>query len=430
MTREAGPQRLFSALRDEGLPEIPTEFSVAFVHQEIPGAVMEEIDAFIRTFERVTTRTAWREAAAASAPAIARREGREVCFFSAWDFHLPPGRPEAWQLIEFNDNGSGFLFAAAINRLFWEWRKLDRRDDLVSPPLPAAFRDRLIEVVAHEAREFFGAHPEGLFLVLDDRDSLAAGRFRRELLGLRDLFREHGWPSELAAPDELRWEGQRLRLGAREVSFVVNRSTDFLWEDGVFAPLRAAWTDGVVYAAPNPSTYATRSDKGLLELLSSPDRDAELGIEPAERELLTAHVPKTRRLREENLEELAREKHELVFKPDHGFAGRGLLPSAAVGRTRLRRLLRRGEGYVAQARVPRSRLGLGEDGSGALWADLRVWAWRGQRLLLSGRGSRSPDRLDLTPPGGWLATYEGCARDGAARAGPPRFTRASRAPRG
>jgi hypothetical protein len=36
-----------------------------------------------------------------------------------------------------------------------------------------------------------------------------------------------------------------------------------------------------------------------------------------------------------------------VFKPLHGFAGRGLLDSAAVGRARLRRLVKRGDGYVA-----------------------------------------------------------------------------------
>ena len=40
-----------------------------------------------------------------------------------------------------------------------------------------------------------------------------------------------------------------------------------------------------------------------------------------------------------------------------------------------------------------------------LWTDLRVWAYRGEIVLVSGRGSRRPDRLDLKPPGGWLPTY-------------------------
>jgi len=50
-------------------------------------------------------------------PAIAQLRRCEVCFFSAWDFHLPAGG--SWQLIEFNDNGSGFLFAAIINAVYY-----------------------------------------------------------------------------------------------------------------------------------------------------------------------------------------------------------------------------------------------------------------------------------------------------------------------
>ena len=40
-----------------------------------------------------------------------------------------------------------------------------------------------------------------------------------------------------------------------------------------------------------------------------------------------------------------------------------------------------------------------------VWTDLRVWAYRGEIVLVSGRASRRPDRLDLKPPGGWLPTY-------------------------
>jgi hypothetical protein len=165
-----------------------------------------------------------------------------------------------------------------------------------------------------------------------------------------------------------------------------------------------------VYVAPNPCTYATRSDKRLLEPLSRPVGDEALGIRPEERALLSAHVPETWRVRADELDALSSRADELVFKPAHGFAGRGLLPSAQVGRSRLRRLLQQGHAYVAQRRVEKPRLGLpgpeaGAAGEVPVWTDLRVWAWRGERLLLSGRASRNPERIDLAPPGGWLATY-------------------------
>jgi hypothetical protein len=396
-------QRFVSALREAGMPPIPAAFSVSAVRQEIPRAALQAIDGFVRLFDRITNRDSWQERGTATAPAIARDRRREVCFFSAWDFHLPPGCPEDWQLIEFNDNGSGFLFAAAINRLFYETGEGAWRRNVEVPCSLSAFHERLIGLVEREAVAFFGKVPDGSFLVLDDAESLERGRFRDELLLLRDLFRRRGWQADVASPAELRWDGSRLRLGARVVTFVVNRSTDFFWEADVFPALRAAYGAGRVYVAPNPFTYATRSDKRLLEFLSHAQYDQELGIRPEERALLSAHVPPTSVLRAGNLEELAGRKDELVFKPTHGFAGRGLLPSSGVGRSRLRRLLRKGAGYVAQQRAPRSELRA--DG-GKLWTDLRVWAYRGERLLLSGRGSRHPDGLDLRPPGGWLPTYE------------------------
>jgi hypothetical protein len=166
--------------------------------------------------------------------------------------------------------------------------------------------------------------------------------------------------------------------------------------------LCSAYRAGSVYVAPNPFTYATRSDKRLLEWLSLPDWDKDLGIEPAERRILNAHVPETHLIRNENLDALAQRKQDFAFKPLHGFAGRGLLASAAIGRARLRRLVNRGEDYVAQRWVAKPCLQI--DGA-AVRTDLRVWAYRGEILHLSGRASRRTDRLDLAPPGGWLPTY-------------------------
>jgi hypothetical protein len=396
-------ERLFAALRAAGMSEVPTRFSVATVWQEVPGAVLAEIERFIRVFDRVTSRPAWQEAVTVSAPHIAREPRPEVCFFSAWDFHLLPGRPDGWKLIEFNDNGSGLLVAALVNRLFWEDHDLVRLDRLVAPPVFPAVAARVAGMIEGEAHQFFGGTPQGLFLVLDDAESLATGRFRDELVLLRDLVRRRGLEADLAAPANLRWEDGRLLLGSREVSFVINRSTDFFWEGEVLTALRAAYRAGRVYVAPNPFSYATRSDKSLLAFLSSADADDRLGIRPDERALLAAHVPATWLVGEDDVERIAARRDELVLKPAHGYAGHGLLDRSQVGRSRLRRLLRKPIPYVAQQRVPKARLTT-EEGT-ELWADLRVWAYRGECLLTSGRASRHPDRIDLTPPAGWLPTY-------------------------
>ena len=165
--------------------------------------------------------------------------------------------------------------------------------------------------------------------------------------------------------------------------------------------MRSAYRAGSVYAAPNPFTYATRSDKRLLEWLSLPDWDKDLGIEPAERRILSAHVPETHLIRNENLDALTQQKKDFPFKPLHGLpdAGFSLVPPsgahACAGLLTMARAMWRSGGW--QNPACRSR--------GPVWTDLRVWAYRGEIFHLSGRASRRADRLDLAPPGGWLPTY-------------------------
>jgi hypothetical protein len=397
-------EELFAALTASGMPEIPQDFSVVPLAQLIPLATLVEIDDFIRLFDRVTNRNTWQRVVTVAAPEIAQNPRSEVCFFTAWDFHLSP--EQGWQLIECNDNGSGFLFAALINRLFYELSDLGQNLSIEEPPSMGAFSERLASFIERETKEFFGVLPDGLFLVLETSDTLRSGKFYRELILLRDLLRHRGRRSEIGTPDGLRWDGNYLLLNRQPVVFVVNRSTDFFWEAEAFSPLRTAYLAGKVYVAPNPFTYATRSDKRLLEFLSLPNWDQKLGILPEERAMLSAHVPATYLLREENLDEIAANKADFFFKPVHGFASHGVLTSSQVGKGRLRQLLRKGSAYVAQKTVPKPTLvSQGKDGKVALWTDLRVWAYRGERYLISGRASKQRDLIDLAPPGGWLPTF-------------------------
>jgi hypothetical protein len=389
----------YTALEAAGMPDVPNEFSVVPQHQVISAALLAEISDFVRAFDRVTGRTTWQAAALREVPMIAQLRRPEVCFFSAWDFHLRP-EGDCW-LIEFNDNGSGFLFAAIINALYHEAAGLGHERQIATPSSLPAFQQLVADLIEREAKAF-GDAPTGPFFVLDDADSLEQGKFRRELELLVELLRQRGWRAELGCPAELCWDGQRLLFRQGEVGFIVNRSTDFFWQGECFSALRSAYQAGTVYVAPNPFTYATRSDKRLLEWLSLPDWDKDLGIEPAERRILSAHVPETHVIRNGNLDAVAQRKKDFAFKPLHGFAGRGLLASATVGRARLRRLVSHGENYVAQRWVAKPCLQI--DGV-PVWTDLRVWAYRGEIFHLSGRASRRADRLDLAPPGGWLPTY-------------------------
>ena len=119
---------------------------------------------------------------------------------------------------------------------------------------------------------------------------------------------------------------------------------------------------------------------------------------------MSTHVPETHVITEENVDELVERKDEFVFKPMHGFAGRGLLESDTVGRRRLRRLLRKGQAYVAQKKVPK----LETTTPGTEKRQLGRICGFGHTVASSScsRGAHTrPDRLDLGPPGGWLPTF-------------------------
>jgi hypothetical protein len=390
----------YVALQAAGMPHVPDEFSVVPQHQIIPASILGEITEFIRVFDSVTSCAAWQAAALRESPAIAQLRRPEVCFFSAWDFHLSP--EGGCQLIEFNDNGSGFLFAAIINALYYDAAELAREQHIAAPKRLPVFERHIADLMEQEAKSFFGKNPANLRFVLDDVESLQQGKFRRELELLVELLHKRDWRAEVGCPAELCWDGQRATYRTDAVGFIINRSTDFFWQEECFSALRSAYRAGSVYVAPNPFSYATRSDKRLLEWLSLPAWDKDLGIESGERRILSKLVPETHLIRSENIDTLAQRKQDFAFKPLHGFAGRGLLASTAVGRARLRRLLAHGEDYVAQRWVAKPCLQI--DGT-PVWTDLRVWAYRGEIFQLSGRASRRPDRLDLARPGGWLPTY-------------------------
>lgn len=404
--RTSLPQtEFFRALTAAGMPAVPQEFSVVPGAQLIPHRTLAEIDAFIGIFDRITTSAAWLRRITMEAPEIARGQRREICFFTAWDFHL--SLEQGWQLIECNDNGSGFLYAALINRLFYELSGLTKDPAVLPPPTFDEFKKRVAGFIERESGEFFGTNHHGMFLIVETAEALAGGKFYAEFLLLRDLLRERGRRAEIATPDALRWDGKALLLDGEPVVFVINRATDFFWDAEIFAPLRAAYLSGEVYVAPNPCSYATRSDKRLLEFLSLPRWDREIGITPEERAVLRAHVPETYLLTVENLEEIAARKAAFFFKPAHGYASHGALASSQVGKGRLRQLLRKKLSYVAQKTVPKPVLiSAGNASDTLLWTDLRVWSYRGERYLISGRASKRRDLIDLDPPGGWLPTFE------------------------
>ena len=169
-----------SAIRVAGIPEY---FSAAPARQIVSASTLAEITEFIRAFDRITARAAWRGAALKQAAPTAQACHCEVCFFSAFDFHF---RSEGeFKLIESNDNGSGFLFAAIINRLSYD---AVPAQGLAPPATIVGFRRKVADLVESEAIAFFGKRPSELLLILHQRTQiLTVAHDRAAIVAMRSL---------------------------------------------------------------------------------------------------------------------------------------------------------------------------------------------------------------------------------------------------
>ena len=205
-------EQFWNRLRDAGIPGVPDEFSVTFAHQEIPAALLAEIDDFIRVFEDVTTRPVWREnVVGSSGHSFCRCNGRRSVSSAPGTSICPPtarGRSSSSTTTA----RAFFSPASSTSTTTRSWNRSARRS---SKPRrrPPELGQHVIRMVRREAEGFFGAMPEGLFLILDEPDALERGKFQGEMDMLRELFRGEGWRAEVASTAELRWDGES-RFGA------------------------------------------------------------------------------------------------------------------------------------------------------------------------------------------------------------------------
>ncbi len=126
---------------DAGMPDVPEGFSVALVLKSSLARSWPRSRAHpcLRSRHHAP---AWQEAMTASGPR-SPTAALGGLLLHAWDFHLPPERADRFQLIECNDNGSGMMFAAILNRLYYELSGVGECCALETPPSVPAFGGRV-----------------------------------------------------------------------------------------------------------------------------------------------------------------------------------------------------------------------------------------------------------------------------------------------
>jgi hypothetical protein len=154
-----------------------------------------------------------------------------------------------------------------------------------------------------------------------------------EFFLLRNYFASRGMPTIVCAPDELEYDGRTLRRGDFCVDLVYKRIIihELLGRCGERHPLLRAYREARVCLVNSPRCKPLHK-KAAFELLTD---EARAGwFTPAEREVISACVPWTRRVAEREtahegrrvdlVEHVRRHRERFVLKPNDDYGGRGL----------------------------------------------------------------------------------------------------------
>ncbi len=240
------------------------------------------------------------------------------------------------KFVEYNaENPSSLTDQVGLNEVGFEvgaMRRFARRYRLRQPDPAAALLASLLETF----REWAGAGATPPNVAVVDWDDLpTAGEF--ELL--RQYFDARGVPTVVCSPDELEYDGRHLRRGEFKVDLVYKRIIihELLERCGESHPLLRAYTDGRVCLV-NSFRCKPLHKKAAFELLT--DEWGGRNLTPAEREVVRACVPWTRRVSERRttrggesvdlVEYVRRNRETLVLKPNDDYGGRGLSLGASA----------------------------------------------------------------------------------------------------
>lgn len=237
--------------------------------------------------------------------------------------------PASYQFVELNaETPAGGSYADTLAEVFLEIplvRRFMQRWDL----RPFHTGRRLLATLLACYREAGGRKEHPTIAVVDYEDVPT----RVEHHMVRVYFESQGCPTLVCDPRHLAYEGGRLRHESREIDVVYKRLlvNELLEKRDEVRPLIEAVRDRAVVIV-NPfrckpihkkAIFAVLTDDALQEVFTAPERDA-----------IRAHVPWTRRVREEKTTRfgapidlpawILANRERLVMKPNDEYGGKGV----------------------------------------------------------------------------------------------------------
>ena len=357
----------------------------------VSRAHVEEMAAVVRAVEKVVTLPAYREAALAWAPEIARHDPGTPSVFMGYDFHLGAEGPK---LIEINTNAGGALLNALLARA--QRACCEDVARLVNGPIPAAdLEHRLFDMFQAEWRAAGRAGMPARIAIVDEapREQFLYPEF----LLFAQLFRRFGVDAAVLSPEELRFEDGVLRDARGRIDFVYNRLTDFPLSAPGNAALRDAYLADAIVLSPHPRAHALYADKRNLSLLTDGARLRAWGVDEAMIEVLLQGIARTRLVTASDAETLWSERRKLFFKPAAGYGGKAAYRGEKLTKRVWAEIVQ--GTCVAQELVAPSERSVSAEV--ALKADIRNYVYAGDVQLLAARLYQGQTTNFRTPGGGF-----------------------------
>jgi hypothetical protein len=246
------------------------------------------------------------------------------------------------KFVEYNaENPSSLPDQRGLNEVLREvpaMREFARRHRLRQFDPTAALVSTLVETFREWANGFARAPNVA---IVDWKDLPTS----HEFVLLCDYFNSRGVPTIVCSPEELEYEGGRLRRGEFQIDLVYKRIIihELLTVCGERHPLLRAYADGRVCLV-NSLRCKPLHKKAAFELLTDEGEDAQrFGFTAEEREVISACVPWTRRVSEratmhggervDLIEHVRRGRESFVLKPNDDYGGRGVIVGPRVSQS-------------------------------------------------------------------------------------------------
>lgn len=282
-----------------------------------------------------------------------------------YDFHLTEAGPK---LIEVNTNAGGIWYASLC---------YDSAAEAFSERLGSKLLNTFCADYAH-FRNGPATCPETI-VILDEKPDEQP--LYSEMLAFAALFKKAGINTMIVDPGGIEARDNGLYIGGRRIEMIYNRHCDFYLQTPELETIRIAYLKGQVCLSPNPRAYGLLADKRRMMLWCRPALMPGFGLSEAEIAVLAAIVPETQLLASLTPEEAWRTRKQWVFKPDTGYASRGVYVGEKLTKHKLAEL--DPENTLIQRRIPPS-LTLGDNGQ-AFKTDYRLFVYRDQILGVTAR---------------------------------------------